>query len=135
LFEPASKTFGQELLRPHRAYSPLLKLMEKKLVKGCAHITGGGFQENIDRILPSGCNAVIDTCAWTPEPIFEFLRNHGNVSHDEMYRTFNMGIGMVLIVDTGCARQVLEAEEIREFEPVLIGEIREGTGKVEMKYQ
>jgi phosphoribosylformylglycinamidine cyclo-ligase len=134
IFKPAGKTFGEVLLTPHRAYSPVLKLMERGLIKGCAHITGGGFQDNVDRILPPGCNAAISTKTWTPDPIYKFLQEAGSVEIDEMYHTFNMGIGMVLVVDPKNADAVLKAPEIAAFEPRQIGTIIKGSGKVVMEY-
>ncbi len=134
VFSETGKTFGEELLYPHRSYSPLLALMKKGIIKGCAHITGGGFQENIDRVLPQTCDAVIDTKTWKPQPIFSYLQEKGLVDNDEMYRTFNMGIGMVVIVDQKQSETVCNAKELQPFEPTLIGEIKEGSGIVEMKY-
>jgi phosphoribosylformylglycinamidine cyclo-ligase len=133
-FETSGKTFGQVLLAPHRAFSPVLKLMEHGIIKGCAHITGGGFQDNVDRIMPKSCDAVIDTRTWTPDPIFHFLQTAGNVERDEMYHTFNMGIGLVLVVSSDNANTVLGSTEIAAFEPGKIGEIVAGDGKVRMKY-
>lgn len=133
-FAETGKTFGQELLRPHIAYSPLLSLMERKLIKGCAHITGGGFVENVDRILPRGCDAVIDTRTWKPDAIFTFLQNTGNVKNSEMYRTFNMGIGMTVVVDASQSPAILNAKELKEFAPVSIGTIVKGDGKVRLEY-
>ena len=134
LFEPAGKTFGQVLLTPHRAYGPVRSLMDRGLIKGCAHITGGGFQDNVDRVMPPGCDAAIDAKAWTPDPIYKFLQQAGNVETDEMYHTFNMGIGMVLVVDPKQADAVLKAPEIAVFEPRRIGKIIKGSGKVVMEY-
>jgi phosphoribosylformylglycinamidine cyclo-ligase len=133
-FEPAGKTFGQVLLAPHRAYSPVRQLMERGLIRGCAHITGGGFQDNVDRILPQTCDAVIDTKTWTPDPIYDFLQQAGNVEKDEMYHTFNMGVGMVLAVSPANVDVVLSAPEIAGFEPRRIGHIIKGNGKVVMEY-
>ncbi len=133
-FVPAGKTFGQTLLAPHRSYEPLRMFMERGIIKGCAHITGGGFQDNVDRILPPSCDAVIETSAWTPDPIFRFLKEAGNVEIDEMYHTFNMGIGMVIVVDPKDIGTVLTAPEIAAFEPRKIGYIVNGAGKVRMEY-
>ncbi len=130
IFEQTGKSFAQELLRPHRAYTPVLKLMEKGLIKGCAHLTGGGFQDNIDRILPQNCNAVIFTNAWKPDPIFHWLQEAGNVEKEEMYHTFNMSIGLVLAVKPELADTVMSSKEIESFEPVVIGKVNEGAGKV-----
>jgi phosphoribosylformylglycinamidine cyclo-ligase len=133
-FENSGKSIGQVLLAPHRSYSPVHKLMDRDLIKGCAHITGGGFQDNVDRILPTSCDASIDTKTWTPDPIYTFLQKSGNVETDEMYHTFNMGIGMVLVVSPDKAAAVLSAPEIAAFEPRKIGGIVKGNGKVQMKY-
>jgi phosphoribosylformylglycinamidine cyclo-ligase len=128
------RTFGQVLLAPHRSYASLRTLMERGLIKGCAHITGGGFPDNVDRILPPSCDVTIDTGAWTPDPIFQFLQKAGNVETGEMYHTFNMGIGMVVIVDPENADTVLKAPETAAFEPRIIGKTIKGSGKVIMKY-
>ena len=128
------KTFGWELLRPHRSYSPVLGLMKKGLIRGCAHITGGGFTDNVDRILPLKCDAAIDCRAWTPNPIFAWLQKHGRVENHEMYRTFNMGIGMVLAVKQTDAALVLRSKELAEFKPRIVGTVVTGTGKVVLEF-
>ncbi|MEN6478440.1 MAG: phosphoribosylformylglycinamidine cyclo-ligase [Anaerolineales bacterium] len=93
------KTIGEALVVPHRSYLPLVrKLRQAVTVKGLAHLTGGGFVENIPRILPTGLAVTIDRSAWEVPPLFQLLQAEGNVSTDEMYRVFNMGIGMVAIV-------------------------------------
>ncbi len=90
---------GLELLTPHRSYfEPLYPLIGRKMVKGMAHITGGGFIDNIPRILPDGCAVRIDKGSWPVLPIFEFLQQEGGVSDAETYRVFNMGIGMVVVI-------------------------------------
>jgi phosphoribosylformylglycinamidine cyclo-ligase len=90
-------TAGAALLAPHRSYLPVVRaLLEREQVKGLAHITGGGITENLPRILPENCGAEIDLNAWTAPPIFQFIQQRGGVSRDEMYRTFNMGIGLVV---------------------------------------
>lgn len=134
IFEATGRTFGMELLRPHRAYTSLYGLLKKNVIKGCAHITGGGFQENIDRILPKNCNARINTKTWEPDAIFKFLQEQGNVENDEMYRTFNMGIGMAIVVDKENSEDVINSEELKGLEPISIGSIVEGNGKVVMEY-
>jgi phosphoribosylformylglycinamidine cyclo-ligase len=91
-------TAGEALLLPHVSYlQPLEGLLDKGLIKGLAHITGGGLTDNIPRILPEGTAVKIDRDSWTVPPLFELLRRLGNVSDTEMYRTFNMGIGMVIV--------------------------------------
>jgi phosphoribosylformylglycinamidine cyclo-ligase len=90
-------SIGDELLRVHRSYLPVVRpLLDAGLVKGLAHITGGGITENLPRILPPGTSARIDTSAWTPNAVFRYLQRVGSVPDDDMYRTFNMGIGMIV---------------------------------------
>jgi len=97
VFYPELKrTLGEELLEPHRCYYSELKPV-LPLVKGLAHITGGGFEGNIPRILPQGLTAKIDKDAWTSPPIFKLIRDQGKIKEAEMYQVFNMGIGMVII--------------------------------------
>ncbi len=94
-------TVADELLRVHRSYLPVVRpLLEAGLVKGLAHITGGGITENLPRILPAGTAALIDRAAWTPNPVFRYMARVGGVPPDDMYRTFNMGIGLIV----GCAQ-------------------------------
>jgi phosphoribosylformylglycinamidine cyclo-ligase len=103
-------TAGEALLAPHRCYLALVKpLLERGYVKGLAHITGGGLTENLPRILPPGSAAEIDRAAWTVPPIFRFIQERGGVDRDEMYRTFNMGIGLVIACAARDADRVLEA--------------------------
>jgi phosphoribosylformylglycinamidine cyclo-ligase len=91
-------TAGEALLLPHLSYLKLLDdLLDKGVIKGLAHITGGGLTDNIPRILPAGTAVKIERESWTIPPLFELLRHLGNVSDSEMYRTFNMGIGMVIV--------------------------------------
>lgn len=93
-------TLGEELLRPTRIYTEaLLNLKKNCKVRGMIHITGGGFQDNIPRVLPKSCKAVINRTSWTMPPVFTFLQAHGEVPLDEMFRTFNCGIGMVIVID------------------------------------
>lgn len=123
------------LLEPTRIYAkPIVKLLsaykKKKVVTGMAHITGGGLPGNLSRALGPKVDAVIDTSAWAPNPIFPFLQQHGNVDRDEMFRVFNMGIGYTIIVrpafsDAVCAKLAKLGEA-----PVVIGEITKGTGEV-----
>ncbi|MFZ2447702.1 MAG: phosphoribosylformylglycinamidine cyclo-ligase [Syntrophobacteraceae bacterium] len=104
------RTVAEELLEPTRIYvEPALNLLRKYSVTGMAHITGGGFYDNIERILPKACGAVIREGTWKAPPIFRFLREKGGVSDDEMNRVFNNGIGYIFVVEAG------EAEEIASF--------------------
>jgi len=93
------KTIGDELLTPTILYPKIcLPLFDKFTIRGMVHITGGGFYENIPRVLPDGCGVCVDTTAWPKPAIFDLLQTWGQVDDKEMYRTFNMGIGMVLVV-------------------------------------
>ena len=93
------QTVGDALLEPHRSYLPVIRpLLEATRIKGMAHITGGGITDNLPRILPHGTAAVIDASSWTIPPIFSWLRQAGDVPIDDMMRTFNMGIGLIVVV-------------------------------------
>jgi len=111
------QTLGEELLKPHRCYYHQLKPF-LPVIKGMAHITGGGLVGNVPRILPKGLAAQFHSRAWTVLPIFELIQKRGNVAQNEMYRVFNMGIGMVLICspkDTNkLTKQLPEAKVIGE---------------------
>ncbi|KZT36603.1 phosphoribosylamine--glycine ligase [Sistotremastrum suecicum HHB10207 ss-3] len=105
----ASKTLGAELLTPTKIYvKELLPAIHKGLLKGMSHITGGGFTENIPRVLPKHLGCYVDAAAWSLPPVFRFLQKNGNVASTEMARTFNNGIGMVLIVGSGDVTAVQE---------------------------
>ncbi len=134
IFEKTGNSFGKELLKPHRSYSPILYLTRKGLIKGCAHITGGGFKDNICRILPENCDAVINTQKWEPDAIFQHLQEKGGVEKAEMYRTFNMGIGMALVIDSEKSNDVINSKELALFNPIIIGNIIEGTGSVKIEF-
>jgi len=91
-------TVGAALLQPHLSYlKPLEGLLDSGMIKGLAHITGGGLTDNVPRILPEGCAVEIDKGSWPVLPIFKLMQEIGNVSEAEMYRTFNMGVGMVIV--------------------------------------
>ena len=93
------RTLGEELLATHRCYAPaVLSLLDEFDIHGMAHLTGGGFYENIPRVLPSDCTVTIERRNWPIPPIFSLIQERGNVPDPEMYRAFNMGIGFVLIV-------------------------------------
>jgi phosphoribosylformylglycinamidine cyclo-ligase len=100
-------TVGEELLKVHRSYlRPIRELAAARILKGAAHITGGGLTDNLPRILPPGLAARIDTRSWNVPPIFELLRRIGNIPEDDLRRTFNTGIGMVLVVGSAQAAKV-----------------------------
>lgn len=119
---------GDALLAPTKIYvKPVLAALEKVQIKGMAHITGGGFIENIPRVLPDGVNVQIDYGAWPILPIFALMQREGGISHRDMFRTFNMGIGMVVMV---AAEQAAEAERIfREHgeDVYTMGRVTEGS--------
>jgi len=118
------RTLGEELLEPHRCYYHQLKPL-LPLIKGMAHITGGGLVGNVPRVLPQGLMAQFHAQAWTVPPIFQLIQQRGNVARDEMYRVFNMGIGMVLICLPDAVRQL--GKQLPEAK--VIGEVREQAGK------
>jgi phosphoribosylformylglycinamidine cyclo-ligase len=150
-------TVGEELLKIHRSYGPLVRdLLAKfnrgksrssrkqrngavkvataksKPVKALAHITGGGFVDNIPRVLPKDCDAVILQGSWPVLPIFSLLQEAGQVSEPELYQVFNMGIGMVVVVSSTSAKAVLGWLQRREEKAWDIGEIVPGRGVVQM---
>ena len=121
-------TVGEELLRVHKNYQPLLKKVPSRMIKGLAHITGGGLIDNLPRVLPSNCDAIIETKSWRVPRIFQILQQNGDVDPAEMYQVFNMGIGMVVIVagqDAQRAKSIMRAKEI--------GRIERGSGKTVLR--
>jgi phosphoribosylformylglycinamidine cyclo-ligase len=120
---------GAELLRVHKNYQPLLAKVPSGMIKGLAHITGGGLIDNLPRVLPSNCDAVVETKSWRVPSIFQILQKNGNVDPQEMYQVFNMGIGMVAIVAERNARRVMA---ILKAKP--IGRIERGAGKVRLRF-
>jgi phosphoribosylformylglycinamidine cyclo-ligase len=133
LFEPfeGERTLGQALLEPTRIYvKPVLATLAKVAIKGLAHITGGGLTENIPRVLPEAVAARIDSSRWELPAIFRWLRKQGNIEDGEMHRTFNCGIGMVLIVsraESKLAIQTLAENGVEAFEIGSIVERPPGT--------
>jgi len=124
-------TAGAALLLPHLSYlKPLDGLLDQGLIKGLAHITGGGLTDNIPRILPEGTAVEIRKESWPIPPLFELMRQLGNVSESEMYRTFNMGIGMVIVCSTSDAEAV--ASHLRSHVETVyeIGNVVTGNGEV-----
>jgi phosphoribosylformylglycinamidine cyclo-ligase len=94
-----SRTVGEALLEPHRSYLSMVKpLLDAGRIKGMAHITGGGITDNLPRVLPHGTAAVVDTSAWKVPPLFTWLERSGNIPRPDMLRTFNMGIGLIIVV-------------------------------------
>jgi phosphoribosylformylglycinamidine cyclo-ligase len=123
-------TLGEELLKPTRIYSEsLLNLSKNFRVSGYVHITGGGFIDNIPRILPQGSRAIIHYESWKIPPIFDFLKEKGNITPKEMCRTFNMGIGIVAIVDEDILDDVMQQLKALGETPYHLGEITAHTGR------
>jgi phosphoribosylformylglycinamidine cyclo-ligase len=124
-----STTVGKALLAVHRSYlKPVKALLKKVPIRGMAHITGGGFLDNIPRILPGNVNAVIDCASWKPSPLFSLIQEHGKVQAEEMYRVFNMGIGFIIIVPAAEAEQALDVLRKNGERPVICGKISKGEG-------
>ncbi|UFJ41009.1 phosphoribosylformylglycinamidine cyclo-ligase [Brevibacillus humidisoli] len=125
------KTLGEELLTPTKIYvKPILSLLQKYTIKGMAHITGGGFTENIPRVLPDGVQAEIDYGSWPVLPIFSLLEQAGGIERAAMFRTFNMGIGMVLVVRNEDAVAIVQELERQGEKAYLIGRISAGEPQV-----
>jgi phosphoribosylformylglycinamidine cyclo-ligase len=102
-------TVGDALLAPHRSYLGLVRpLIELECVKGLAHITGGGLTENVPRMLPEGCGVEIDLKTWSIPPIFTLLQQHGAIDRQEMFRAFNMGVGLVIVCSSSDGTLVLD---------------------------
>lgn len=140
IFNPSSKninefiesigtTLGEELLKPTKIYvKPILELKAKIKIKGISHITGGGFIENIPRMLPDGLCAYIEEGSWNVLPIFELIQESGQVERMSMYNTFNMGIGMVLAVSPNDVDTALKTFDDMNEKAFVIGKIKEGKG-------
>jgi phosphoribosylformylglycinamidine cyclo-ligase len=126
-------TVGEALLAPHRTYLPLVRpLLGEGVVKGMAHITGGGITENLPRILPEGRSAAIDRRAWDVPPLFRWLQQQGGVPDADMLRTFNMGIGLIIACASEDADRILaRVGGLGETNARVIGEIRSGRQSVE----
>jgi phosphoribosylformylglycinamidine cyclo-ligase len=137
-------TMGHELLKVHISYGPLVqKLLARfnpyatgnapsNIVKAFAHITGGGFVDNIPRVLPKTCDAVIRKGSWDMLPIFKLIEARGGVADDELYQVFNMGIGMVAVVSADKADAILKFIRAQKYDAWLIGEIAKGSGETKV---
>ncbi len=133
-YVPALKTkLSDELLRPTAIYvKTVLSLNEKFKIKGIAHITGGGFYDNIERILPEGKTAIINKKSWLKPPIFSVIQKEAKISDYEMYRTFNMGIGMVLVIDRKNELKIMTALKKMKVKAFSMGEIIKGKKEVKL---
>ena len=123
-------TLGDALLRPHRSYLPVIRpLLGTGLVRGMAHITGGGITDNLPRVLPEGRGAVIDRKSWQVPALFQWLQRQGGVPDEDMRRTFNMGVGLIVICGPDAADAVIDVlAGAGERDAVRIGEVQEGAG-------
>jgi phosphoribosylformylglycinamidine cyclo-ligase len=127
------RTLGDALIEPTRIYvKPLLALLEKLPVHAAAHITGGGLPGNVPRVLPPNTRAVIDSRAWKRPAVFDWLQQGGNVADEEMYRTFNCGLGMVLALAAADAERALTLLKQSGEEAFIIGHIEAHTGEPEV---
>jgi phosphoribosylformylglycinamidine cyclo-ligase len=134
-------TVGEELLKVHVSYGPLVQALLKKFnragkpdqVKAFAHITGGGFVDNIPRVLPTKCDVVIRKGTWEMGPLFELLAKRGGVDEAELYQVFNMGVGMVAVVAAERADAVLKFIRSQKHKAWLIGEVAKGTGEARVE--
>lgn len=123
------RPLGEELLQPTKIYvKSLLKAMEKYEIKGLSHITGGGFIENIPRMLPEGLGAEVDYGSWPIPPIFDLLQETGSLNREEMFNIFNMGIGMVVAIDEAVLHDVIGLLEEQGEKAYIIGRIKDGNG-------
>jgi phosphoribosylformylglycinamidine cyclo-ligase len=138
---------GAALMQPHLNYSGFIMEALRRLNKGksaarrkdnavfgLAHITGGGFTGNIPRILPGNCNAIVDTRAWKPLPLFQILTSGGRVDFEEAYEVFNMGIGLVMLCSPDAADKVVKLAAKHRHKARVIGEITKGSGTVQLKH-
>jgi len=128
-FPGEGATVGEALLRIHRSYLPVLRPILGK-IHGMAHITGGGLPGNVNRVLPDTLDAAIDGASWTVPNLFLQLERAGQVSRAEMYRTFNMGVGMVVITDEAGAAAVEASARSANVDAWRLGRTVRGTGQV-----
>ncbi len=130
-------TIGDELLKVHISYGPIIQKLLKKPnkrhgIRGIAHITGGGFMDNIPRVLPKGCDVIISKGTWDMLPIFRLIKARGGVAEAELYQVFNMGIGMILLVAADQADQAVAAIRAQNHRAWLIGQVVKGRGLVQV---
>lgn len=133
--EDFGRTLGEELLEPTRIYArPITNLRRDYKISGISHITGGGLIDNIPRILPNSCKAVISSSSWTPHPIFQYLQKAGRIPAHEMMRTFNNGVGLVIVVgEVDCEDIIIQLQNLGE-EAFIIGTV-ESRGSSEAPIQ
>jgi phosphoribosylformylglycinamidine cyclo-ligase len=123
----AGATVGDALLAPHRSYLHTIKpLLDRRLIKGMAHITGGGITENLPRILPEGTAAMIERKSWNIPPLFMLLQQRGGIATDEMFRAFNMGIGLIVACAPSDSQTVVDTLRSSGSAPIVIGRVTSG---------
>ena len=127
-YDNLGATLGETLITPTRIYVKALKSVKEAgvTVKGCSHITGGGFYENIPRMLPDGVRAVVKKDSYPVLPIFKMLQEEGNITEEMMYNTFNMGLGMILAVDPADVDKTMEAIKAAGDTPYVVGSVEAG---------
>lgn len=127
-YDELGKTLGEALIAPTKIYVKALKSIKNSgvKVKGCSHITGGGFYENIPRMLPEGVRAVVEKDSYEVPPIFGLLAKEGDIAEEMMYNTFNMGLGMVLALDPADVDKTMEAVRAAGETPYIVGRIEAG---------
>ena len=127
-YDCLGETLGESLIRPTRIYVKALKNVKEAGVtlKGCSHITGGGFYENIPRMLPEGVRAVVKKDSYPVLPIFRMLQEEGNIAEEMMYNTFNMGLGMIIAVDPADVDKTMEAIKAAGDTPYVVGSVEAG---------
>ena len=126
-YESLGTTVGQELLKPTRIYvKPILEALKRYSIKGIAHITGGGFIENIPRMLPKGIKAIVKAGTWPIKPIFRLIQQWGNIDEKDMFNTFNMGIGMVVACQSEGADNMIEFFTQQGYPAYKIGRVAKG---------
>ena len=131
IVEGTTDTYAEALLRPHRCYfAPLRDLLPQRELVALAHVTGGGLYDNLPRVLPSGLRAVIEKGSWTPPPLFKEIQRIGNVPEPEMYRAFNMGVGMLAVVEKDAADAVVRHLTANGERAAVIGELQSGSQEV-----
>ena len=127
------RTLSEELMMTHRCYAPtVLPLLDEFDVKGMAHITGGGFYDNIPRILPANCSATVERRTWPIPPIFSLIQERGNVPEPEMFRTFNMGIGLIMVVPAEQAPLLAHRLNAAGESAYILGNIHRGVREVDI---
>jgi phosphoribosylformylglycinamidine cyclo-ligase len=131
-FDELECTLGEELLKPTKIYVKTVQaLIAKHHINGIAHITGGGFIENIPRTIPAGLKAVIEHGSWDIPPVFKLMQKLGNIEEKEMFNTFNMGIGLVLAVGSEAVQEILETLKNLGEKADIIGSVAKGEGGIE----